>query len=167
MAKANFGPTQLIFRSNADKIIDNLGRIRDRLPKYMQNALKQSAEIYAETIKQHAKFTFPRGSLKQRIKTKMARSSSRRRAVWIVQMPYYAWAVEYGRKAGRMPPNNAKIQRWARLAGMSPFYLRKTIAKHGTTARPFIRPGVRAAHRKAYDMFYKRIKTSITKEVKK
>ena len=62
----------------------------------------------------------------------------------------YAGAVEYGRKAGRMPPPD-ELGEWAykklrirdrKLARAAGWGLAKQIAKHGTQPHPFFKPAV-------------------------
>jgi HK97 gp10 family phage protein len=62
----------------------------------------------------------------------------------------YAGAVEYGRRAGRMPPPD-ELGEWAykklrirdrKLARAAGWGLAKHIAKHGTQPHPFFKPAV-------------------------
>ena len=62
----------------------------------------------------------------------------------------YAGAVEYGRRAGRMPPPD-EMGQWAyqklrirdrKLARAAGWGLAKHIAKHGTQPHPFFKPAV-------------------------
>lgn len=62
----------------------------------------------------------------------------------------YAGAVEYGRRAGRMPPPD-ELGQWAyqklrirdrKLARAAGWGLAKHIAKHGTQPHPFFKPAV-------------------------
>ena len=60
----------------------------------------------------------------------------------------YAAAVEFGRKAGKMPPwgPGTALRRWARLVLRdegAAFLVARKIGRHGTTPQPFLEPALR------------------------
>jgi len=125
----------------AQKVVDRFGRMLRRLPKISEEIAKEIAEEYAESLRNVAKtaFTFPTGKLYKSIKVKRIKASPNE-YTYGVAMVRYAMFVDRGRRKGKAPPNIAKIRAWAEKAGFSSWWLRTTIARHGTRPRKFIYP---------------------------
>ncbi|MFI3249240.1 MAG: hypothetical protein R3Y39_08970 [Rikenellaceae bacterium] len=56
----------------------------------------------------------------------------------------YAYYIEFGRKAGRMPPTD-EIEQWLQKKGLShsAYAVAKSIAQKGTEAKPFLYPALK------------------------
>lgn len=126
------------------RVEDRFGRMLRRLPTISEEIAKEIAEEYAESLTKISQiaFTFPRRYMGISKKGSIRAVKLEKKHTWGVKMPYYALYVDKGRRPGKWPPNVAQIRRWARLARMSTWYLRKTIGKHGTKPRKFIWPAV-------------------------
>ncbi len=142
------------------QVIDRINKEMYRIPQASKRIAKQVAQEYARSIKSVIKagaFEYPRGYLESTIRVRPIRRQKRvySYGVWMAR---YARYVERGRRPGKMPPDTQPIRRWARMAGMSTWWLRRTIAKYGTQPHPFIRPGINKANTKINDIIRRNFK---------
>jgi len=135
----------MIIRQRNRRVIDRIGRIRDNIPVLSDKLGRMVAEKNAQHIKIAAggMFSRPRGQLRGSI-----RPTRNAEGQYGVLGSYYAWFVDQGRKPGRRPPTppSGKLTRWAggQLEGRK---FSRWIGKHGTRPKPFIREGMRTAHK--------------------
>jgi hypothetical protein len=125
--------------------------------KYYKTVIpKEIAEIYANAIIEvaKAKFSHPRPYLVNYIKPKKMNDDS-----WIVTAPAYAAIVDRGRKPGKAPPaSDIHLAQWAKAANINLFWLRYSIANHGTRPKNFIRPGMTLARARVRELMMRRTK---------
>ena len=129
------------------RVEDKLGRMLRKIPQISDDTARQIAEVYAKRIHAEAShvFSYPRRSqgMLRRGAIRAARvKRDAKDSVWGVAMPTYGIIVDKGRSPGRAPPDSPVIRKWASAAGINTWWLRRSIARHGTRPRKFIYPAI-------------------------
>jgi len=139
--------TTLTFDVDTKQFKTTIDGMIARMPKELNKITGDVARIYEESIQSMAKTVFKYETPELRKTIKAENIKRGRNPVWVIKMAKKTKWVERGRPPGKMPPETEAIKRWASRAGMSTWWLRKTIGRHGTEERPFIIPGIHKANR--------------------
>lgn len=102
-------------------------------------------DVEAEAKRQAPVF---QGHLRRSITTGAVQVSGNTASIEVGPGVSYGRFVEYGRGPGKAPPLSA-IAPWAARKGIPAFVLAKAIARRGTRARPYMRPGLEFARSRA------------------
>lgn len=123
-----------------DDLITDFKRAGVNYGPIIAQAMNKSTQKLRNTIKQNIVgkgITF-QGNLGRSVT--VIESNERKGVVGVGER--YGGAVEFGRKAGKMPPV-APIERWAALKLGAPgagFVIARKIGRKGTKAQPFVKP---------------------------
>jgi hypothetical protein len=133
-----------------------MNKLSKRLPDVSQRELRSFAFSVARNMKSNAAvFSFPRPYLETRI-----RAVKRGKGRYDIKAPRYSWFVEFGTRPHAMPIGPLQ-ERWAAMAGMSPWKLFLGVYDRGTMPRPFIRPALAQAVGEMYDTSEKIVKDTL------
>lgn len=134
--------------------LDNLKRLENKITKV--NLSERGAKLYAETLQAVILQRSPGGSgnLASKIRhRKVGRYGAG------VYAPYYFWAANDGRSAGRNPPDKlsrARFEAWAAKNGWDPDTLSGIIGKYGTKPKNYFQ-AARQIFRAKRPRLYKQI----------
>lgn len=133
-----------------------VNKMAKKLPPVSQRELRSFAYSVARHMRENAAvFSFPRPYLETAI-----RPIKGGQGLYFVKAPRYSWFVEYGTRPHSMPIGWTQ-ERWARMAGMTPYQLWQSVKEKGTRARPFIRPAVAQAANEMYGVSEKIVKGAL------
>jgi hypothetical protein len=133
-------PTVIVHAGEAK---DDIGRIRDNLPRLGDKLCWVVAQKYSKHMRQAAQalFDIPTGETE-----KMIRPVKLADGYYAVMGTEQAWAINNGRGPSRggspMPTDDPKFVAWAHAVGKDPIQLARSIARFGTRGRPFIQYGI-------------------------
>lgn len=127
-----------------DEMISDFKRAGVNYEPIVAQAMSKSTNKLKNTIKANivAKGITFQGNLGRSVS--VIESTARKGVVGVGEK--YAAAVEFGRRAGKMPPV-AAIERWARIKLGAPgagFVIARKIGKKGTKAQPYVEPAFRS-----------------------
>jgi hypothetical protein len=127
---------------------DKLNNVVAKMPRITQRELRNYAHSVRNNIAENAEsaFSFPRPYLSTSIRVGTHGSGK-----YSISMPRYGWYVEEGTRPHAMPINPLQ-ERWATMAGMTPWHLFLSVYDRGTAPRPFIKPAINKAMKETFDV---------------